>query len=244
MPTSLDPTPPLPEVDGWFACAMRGLLPPRCLLCGAEGRGACDLCAACELALPRNDACCARCALPLARSVALCGACLRQAPLWDEARVPLRYADPLDTLVLRLKFGGDLAAGRLLSQCMAAALGGAELPDAIVPVPLSRRRLAQRGYNQALELARLVARGLRVPLAPGCLRRARDTAPQAELDAAARRANLRGAFVAPAPSALRGLHLALFDDVVTTGATAGECARVLRAAGATRVSLWAIARAP
>lgn len=244
MPPSPDPTTRLPEVDAWFGRAMRWILPPRCLLCGAEGRDARDLCADCEVALPRNDACCARCALPLGAAAALCGACVGKPPPWDEARVPLRYADPLDTLVLRLKFGGDLAAGRLLSQCMAASLQRDERPDAIVPVPLSRQRLAQRGYNQALELARLVARGLRVPLASRWLQRTRDTPPQAELDAAARRANLRGAFAAPAPAALRGLHLALFDDVVTTGATAGECARVLRAAGAARISLWAVARAP
>ena len=236
------PAPIEAEVDGPFARALRALLPPRCLLCAAPGVGSRDLCAGCAAALPRNDRCCARCALPLAQPAAECGACLRDPPPWDQACVPLRYEDPLDLLVLRLKFGGDLAAGRLLSQCMAQSLAGGALPDAIVPVPLSRQRLAQRGYNQALELARLLARALRLPLAPQVLRRTRDTAPQSELDAAARGANLRGAFAACA--ALPGPHLALFDDVVTTGATARECARVLRAAGASRISLWAIARAP
>jgi ComF family protein len=235
---------PAADVDGWFARAMRGLLPPRCLLCGAPGSAARDLCAGCEQALPCNRDCCARCALPLARSAPLCGACLAEPPPWDEACVPLRYEDPLDTLVLRFKFGADLAAGRLLSQRMAEALATAARPAAIVPVPLSRRRLAGRGYNQAQELARLVARALRLPLAPRALRRIRDTDAQAGLDAGARRRNLRGAFAADPAAALQGLHLALFDDVVTTGATAAECARVLRAAGAARISLWAVARAP
>lgn len=243
------PTPhPAPDpaagVDGWFARAMRLLLPPRCLLCGAPGRGAYDLCEGCARALPCNRDCCARCALPLAHPAPACGACLAEPPPWDEACVPLRYEDPLDTLVLRFKFGADLAAGRLLSQRMVAALATAARPAAIVPVPLSRRRLAGRGYNQAQELARLVARALRVPLAPLALRRTRDTDAQAGLDAGARRANLRGAFVPGPARVLHGLHLALFDDVVTTGATAAECARVLRAAGAARISLWAVARAP
>ncbi len=222
----------------------RLLLPPRCLLCAAPGAGD-DLCAACAAELPRNPVCCARCAEPLAQSAALCGACQREPPPWDTAWVPFRYEWPLDRLESRFKFAAGLAAGRVLAAQWLASGPPPARPDLIVPVPLHRGRLRRRGYNQALELARPLASALGIPLRHDVLERVRVTAQQTELDAKRRRANVRGAFrLRPLRDAGLPAHIALLDDVMTTGATLAECARVLKRAGVARVDVWALARAP
>ena len=124
------------------------VLPLRCLLCGAAGGNGIDLCVDCAAELPRNRSCCARCALPLATPAAMCGECLRRAPPWDAAWAPFRYGWPLDRLETRFKFGDDLAAGRVLGRLWQAEPAPLDRPAAIVPVPLHRARLRQRGYNQ------------------------------------------------------------------------------------------------
>jgi ComF family protein len=222
----------------------RLLLPPTCLLCGATGRGGLDLCAGCASDLPRNITACPRCAEPLPTGwTGPCDRCRAQAPHFDRAFVPFRYQPPLDFLITRLKFGGRLSHARLLGELFAAALAerGGPLPDCIVPAPLHPRRLRERGFNQALELARPAARRFRIPLRAEGLRRVRDTPPQLGLDARQRQINPLGAFALGAP--LPGTRVALLDDVVTTASTIGECARVLRAGGAADVEIWAIGRA-
>jgi len=219
------------------------LLPLRCLLCGASGADGMDLCADCAAELPRNLSCCARCALPLAVPAALCGECQRRAPPWDAAWAPFRYAWPLDRLESRYKFGRDLAAGRVLSSLWQTEPRAAVLPELILPVPLHRSRLRQRGYNQALELAKPLARAFDVPLEHDLLQRQRATPAQTELDAVTRRRNMRGAF-ALRPGISLPAHVAILDDVMTTGATLAECTRVLKRAGVQRVDVWALARAP
>jgi ComF family protein len=219
------------------------MLPPVCLLCGDVGADGIDLCAECAAELPRNPTCCARCALPLAAAAALCGECLRRAPPWDAAWAPFRYGWPLDRLESRFKFSADLAAGRVLSRLWQRESCPVALPTWLLPVPLHRSRLRKRGYNQALELARPLARFLGVPLQQDVLQRRRATDAQTELDALTRRRNVRGAF------GLRGridlpAHVAILDDVMTTGATLAECTRVLKWAGVSRVDVWALARAP
>ena len=223
--------------------ALDALLPSHCLLCGARGQGALSLCAACEADMPRNMTCCTRCALPLESPAPLCGRCIKHAPPWDAAWVPFRYEWPLAQLESRFKFGGDLAAGRTLSMLWTASPAPHDLPDAIVPVPLHRLRLRQRGYNQALELAKPLAKHFGVSVSRDALRRSRDTHAQTELTALQRRRNVRGAFVANPDGKAPG-HVALLDDVFTTGATLAECARVLKRAGVQRVDVWALARAP
>jgi ComF family protein len=221
----------------------RFVLPFHCLLCGGAGSDGLDLCRDCAAELPRNRRCCARCALPMAESAALCGQCQRRPPPWDAAWAPFRYAWPLDRLEARFKFGGDLAAGRVLSALWLREMPAAMHPELIVPMPLHRQRLRERGYNQALELARPLARALQVPLRPAWLLRERGTAAQTELGAAARRRNVRRAFATRAGVAWPE-HVALLDDVMTTGATLAECARTLRRAGVKRIDVWALARAP
>lgn len=219
------------------------LLPWRCLLCGDTGANGLDLCAACAAELPGNTSCCARCALPLPSPAALCGVCQRKPPPWDAAWAPFRYGWPLDRLEARYKFGRDLAAGRTLARLWQRMPPVVTRPALILPVPLHRARLRQRGYNQALELARPLGRALDIPVRHDLLLRARATAAQTELDAAARRRNVRGAFVLREGATLPP-HVALLDDVMTTGATLAECARVLRRAGVRQVQVWALARAP
>lgn len=221
----------------------RWMLPWRCLLCADAGAEGVDLCPACIAELPRNVRCCERCALPLPISAPLCGQCQRKAPPWDAAWAPFRYAWPLDRLETRFKFGRDLAAGRVLSTLWERESARPSLPQLIVPVPLHKRRLRERGYNQALELARPLARALNVPCRHDVLRRVRHTDAQSALGAEQRRRNLRGAFALRDGVALPS-HVAILDDVFTTGATLMECAQLLKRAGVARVDVWALARAP
>lgn len=211
-----------------------------CLLCGARADAMPNLCRGCIGDLPRNRTCCSRCALPLPHATLQCGRCLRRPPPWQSAWVPYRYAWPLDRLETRYKFSARLAAGRALARLWLMH-PPPETADAIVPVPLHDRRLRQRGYDQALELARHVARHMHLPLCADALVRARPTDTQSTLDARARRRNVRHAFRLREGANLP-VHVALFDDVMTTGATLAACASVLRRAGVERVDVWALAR--
>ena len=230
-------------VDRWWRRLGARLCPARCLVCAEAAPPETDLCPACRASLPWNDRACPGCALPMATTGSPCGACLCRPPPLGEAHAAFVYAFPLDRLLPRLKFHRDLAAGRLLAGAMAARFAALPRPDALLAVPLHRARLRRRGYDQALELARPLARALDLPLLEGALVRTRGTAPQSELDAAARRRNLRGAFVAPAPAPLPA-HVALVDDVMTTGATVHAAAIALRRAGVARVDAWVCARVP
>jgi ComF family protein len=189
---------------------------------------------------------CRCCALPLADAEAagaVCGACLSGPPPLDAVHAACLYAAPVDRLLPRFKFHEDLAAGRLLAQVMTEAFTELPRPDALVPVPLHRARLRRRGYDQALELAKPLARALHVPLRDDLLRRVRATAAQSERDAAARRRNVRGAF-AVVPGVTLPRHVVLVDDVMTTGATLHAAARALRRAGVERIDAWVCARVP
>ena len=236
--------------------AARLLWPSRCLACGQCGDDGIDLCERCAATLPWNRSACLRCAIPLSivdgDGPQVCGACLQHAggsarpgrttPL-AEVHTAFVYAAPVDRLLPRFKFHHDLAAGGLLAQLMAQALATAPRPDALVPIPLHYARLRQRGYDQALELARPLARALGLPLLDGALRRVRATAAQSLLDAAQRRRNLKDAFASPAGVALPA-HVALVDDVMTTGATLHAAALALRRGGVQRVDAWVCARVP
>lgn len=217
------------------------LLPPRCVVCAGVGDGL-DLCAPCRAALPWNEGGCPSCGLPLADDGDACGACRLRPPRLTRVQCPLRYAFPVDRLVPRFKFHGDLAAGEVLATLMHWGLDPAQRPQALVPVPLHRGRLRERGYDQALELARALARRGGPPVRADALRRLRATAAQSRLGARARRGNLQGAFALHRGHGLPA-HVALVDDVMTTGATLHECAGVLLAAGVRRVDAWCIARA-
>jgi ComF family protein len=237
----------LPDVDGGWRRFVGRMWPARCLACAEAGHHGHDLCAACLLALPWNRHACVRCAVPLpimaTTAARTCGVCLQRPPPLQQARAAFVYAAPLDRLLPRFKFHHDLAAGRLLAQLMAHALVDAERPQALLPVPLHRARLRARGYDQALELAKPLSWALQVPLLRDALVRTRATAPQSRLDAVQRRRNLRKAFIVD-PRTLLPAHVALVDDVMTTGATLHAAAIALRRAGVTRVDAWICARVP
>ena len=174
---------------------------------------------------------------------------MRRAPAFDAAVVATDYDAPLDQLVLSLKFGAQLALAPLFGALLAQAMRQqppAAWPTLLAPVPLGRQRLAERGFNQALEIGRPLARELGLGLEARLLVRCRETAPQTLLDPGRRRANLRRAFEVP-PARLyqvRGQHVGVIDDVITTGATLNEVAATLKRAGAARVTCLAFARTP
>lgn len=228
----------------WLTGLQHLILPPTCLLCGTRGVAGQDLCLGCAADLPRNTDACLVCALPLpAGQTGPCPRCLSHPPSFDRAFAPFRYQPPVDFLIRDLKFHGRLIHARLLGERFAAALTerDAPPPDCIIPVPLHPRRLRERGFNQALELARATARRWRIPLLAAGLRRIRHTPPQTRLDARQRQTNPLGAFVPGDP--LPGPRVALMDDVITTASTVAECARILRASGAADIEIWAISRA-
>lgn len=232
----------------------RFVLPPRCVLCGVEA-GTADLCASCAALLEENTNACARCAQPLPQAVPLCGACIQKPPPFDAAQAGFVYQEPLAHLIQNLKFNQGLSSGRALAARWAAALRERRtedrqaLPDALIPIPLHRSRLRQRGYNQALELAReltaqfaMRSAGKAFPVLREGLVRTRATAPMPGLDLDERKRNLRDAFAV-------GTHelpkrVALVDDVMTTGATLAEASKTLKRAGVEWVELWVLARRP
>ena len=221
---------------------MTWLFAVRCLVCGERGMPGHDLCAACKAALPWQGPACPRCALPQTGSNP-CDNCRQSPPPLQAVHAVFDYAFPLDRLLPRLKFHRDFAAGRVLVQCMTDRLPSLPRPDAVIPIPLHRARLRGRGYDQALELARPLAAALALPLRTDLLQRMRATAPQSELDAGQRQRNLARAFAVPEQAALPD-HVALVDDVMTTGATLAAAAHALRAAGVERVDAWVCARVP
>ncbi len=207
-----------------------------CLLCGEES-GPELLCAACAAELPALAEHCPQCALP-SPAGAVCGSCLNHPPHFDATHALWRYEFPCDRLVQALKYRARLA----LAGFFARALASRPLPevDLIVPMPLHPKRLAERGFNQALEIARGLARHLGRPIEPRGVLRVKDTLPQTELPYEERAKNVRGAFLCKLD--LSGASVAVVDDVMTTGATLNELARALKRAGATRVENFVIAR--
>jgi ComF family protein len=235
---------PLPRITA----LLHALLPCACALCGGESGDM--LCHGCHLQFfSARHRRCVCCALPLpadASEARLCGACLRRPPAFDAAVAAADYAAPLEQLVLGLKFGHRLALAPLLARMLGAACTASNiaLPSLLTVVPLGRQRLTERGFNQAAEIARPLARLLHLPLDLGLLQRRRDTAPQALLHPDARRKNMRRAFMLDASrmQQVQGAHVGVVDDVMTTGATLNEAAVALKRCGAARVTALVFAR--
>ena len=210
-----------------------------CALCAARSRRI--VCRACDRALAQPAACCDRCAVPIPVP-GICGECRRRAPAFDATAAAFAYEFPFDRLMLRYKYAGDLALGRWIGEALAEHVAQAERPAFLVVPPSTRERLRSRGFNPALEIAKTVSRRLGVDCPIGAVARRRDTHPQPSLSRRERRRNLEGAFECRARVA--GCHVAIVDDVMTTGATADAIAAGLKDAGAARVSVWVAARTP
>lgn len=230
---------------------LRLLLPSSCVLCGALGDA--PVCPPCSQAHARDvHVRCPCCANPVgARDGGrACGSCLADAPAFDATVAACDYAPPVDALVLQLKFGARLALAPWMAERVRAAVlarrarTGLALPDLLCPVPLGPRRLVERGYNQALEVARPLAAALGIALAPRLAERRIDTAAQSGVAPGERRGNVRGAFALADGAQVAGRHVGVVDDVMTSGHTLDELAGVLKRAGAVRVTNLVFARTP
>lgn len=219
---------------------LRTLLPQSCQLCAAPSRSAL-LCKACAAGLPPLAAeHCPLCALPSLGS-RVCGRCLQHAPAFDATVAAHVYAFPVDELIHALKYQGRLALAEWAADALCKSLASRlEQPDLLLAMPLAPSRQRERGYNQALEIARIIARRKLLPLARRGAMRSKDGPPQATLPWQARAKNMRGAFACSLD--LRGKRIAVVDDVMTTGASLDELARTLKRAGATHVENWVVAR--
>jgi ComF family protein len=234
------------KVYKWLDIIQNKLFPPTCILCGNRGFGSLDLCSSCYERLPRNNLCCYRCAEIFAAPIplpALCGRCLSETPAFDETFAPFIHQDEIRYLVTGLKFGAQFKSARLLGSLLAEYVGkAAEKPDYIIPVPLHKARYQERGFNQALEIARTVSKALDIPVDLSSCLRHKDTPHQTGLTAKKRRQNLRSAFAVQKPIH-NARHVAILDDVMTTGSTANALAKELKKSGVSRVDVWVCARA-
>ena len=224
------------------------LLPASCVLCAVPTQRALSLCQACEKELPWLKAVCMRCALPLAGTYTgddmLCGHCIQQSVPFAATTALFYYQKPIDSFITALKFNQQLLYARLLGELLAQRLSQRSLdtqwPDSLIPMPLHPKRLRERGFNQALEIARPIAKKFKLPLDIQHCQRIRFTPFQSALPAAERHRNVKNAFqVSPH---FKAKYVVIIDDVVTTGHTVTELAYALRRVGVERIEVWCIAR--
>lgn len=232
----------------WLAIARRRawaalhthLWPSYCSLCLAADPSGRGLCRDCRTDLTSDLPCCPVCAHPVAGVARLCGHCLSRPPPYTRTHALFHYGPPIDRLLLQLKFNAALQHARLFANLFAEHLHDAQRPDLLIPVPLHPRRQRERGFNQAIEIARPLAASLDIPLDTASVVRIRNSPPQSTLQASQRRRNLGRAFALTRPLAARSV--ALLDDVMTTGSTVTAIAMLLRNAGVERVEVWVCAR--
>ena len=234
---------------------LSSLFPSRCILCRQTVKEAVagqsiEICTACYQSLPKNDNACSRCALPLADDIdgdVLCGRCVSKLPLYDYSRSLFLYEDDVISLIHQLKFGEKISYARSIGEMLLTAVNHEILPeqgrpDCIIPVPLHDKRLRRRGYNQSTEISRVMAKKLAIPIAYDAVVRTRHTMAQMDLKAKDRQKNIKGAF--SVIDIKKYTHVLIIDDVVTTGSTVNELAKVLKDKGVERVGVLSIARAP
>ncbi len=226
------------------------VLPQQCVLCGDSLQGASGVCEPCRQDLPRPVHECRRCAIelgPEAPAYGYCGQCLSEPPAFDRCIALCRYEYPVRELIAGFKFHARFAEGQALAQLLAERVFNcykpADMPRCLLPVPLHPRRLRERGYNQSMELARVVSRRCAIPVASGYCRRVRSTPPQKGLSADERAVNLHNAFSLDQSAwGEPPRHVAILDDVVTTMTTVNTIARMLRVAGHSRIDVICLAR--
>lgn len=215
---------------------------PSCLLCHAViTKGL--LCDPCLNTLPWNTHACYLCGLPLHERT-LCGNCLTQAPAFTSTTALFRYEQPIINFITQLKFNQRLLYanffGKLFKNHITKTRDFDSLPQCIIPIPLHNKRLRKRGFNQALEIARPIANGLSIPIIFDCCQRIKNTQSQSKLPAKKRRKNIHNAFELCKP--INAKHVAIFDDVVTTGNTVRELSKLLHKSGVEEIEIWCCAR--
>ena len=233
----------LKSVRATALALLEWVAPPCCLLCRLEVEYRHGLCQGCWAKLPVNEIHCERCALPMAHE-SLCGHCQRCPPVFDSVIAPLCYQDPIDQMLCALKYHQQLSFARTAAGLITDTVreSGEPMPDLLIGVPMTHRAVRKRGLNQAVFLARLIGRQLGIPVKSTLIKKLRETDRQSTLNASKRQRNLKGAF--HCKGSLEDKHIALVDDILTTGATANEISRALKAAGANRVDIWVCARTP
>ncbi len=219
------------------------LFPASCVLCGAPGHNGVDLCPHCETDLPRISPACQCCGLPLTENEqARCGQCLQTPRPYQRTISPYYYQPPLIQLITQFKFNHRLVMARVFAYLLAKhIINDQHKPEAIIPVPLHPRRLRERGYNQSLEIARLLGKTLNIPVDYKLCQRTRYTLPQTGLTAKTRKQNVKDAFGLTGTCEYK--HIAIVDDVITTGHTITELASLLHKNGVDEIEVWSVARA-
>ena len=221
------------------------LFPSTCVLCHSPTSRSFDICSACECDLPRLSSRCVICAAPLhVDTEQCCGACLHEPPPFDHTIALWQYDFPTNKLILDLKFHAKLVNARIISELFIKQLQRhyekKNMPECIIPVPLHKKRLHERGFNQAIEIAKPIAKQCKIPLEITLCHRTRATQAQSSLPAKKRQQNIKGAFDLTRPCEYK--HIAILDDVVTTGHTIREMCRGLKKAGVERIEVWCVAR--
>ncbi len=218
--------------------------PIRCLLCKKPSHQKYALCTACESQLPYLSNTCIQCATILTADTPkqFCGECLKNPPFFDKSLALFSYEDTVIKLITDLKFHQEISVAKLLAHlfCEYLLRENRILPDLLIPVPLHIKRLKQRGFNQAVEIAKPIAKKFNIALSRHSCTRIRATTPQIELPAEERKSNMKNAF--NFKKSLEGLNIAIIDDVMTTGNTVNELSRCLKKAGAKQVEIWCCAR--
>jgi len=217
------------------------VFPDKCLLCESSVVGdylsICDRCT--RDFTRRNRACCPQCGI-LSGNGTTCGHCLRSPPAFDITHALHTYQYPIDGLLQKYKYGHQLTIAELFGNLMCRDRSANKLPDVLIPMPLHPQRLRDRGFNQASEIARVIARLLTIPLDMHCCKRIKFSAPQVTLPLKQRVRNMRNAFICERD--LSGMKVALVDDVMTTGASLNALATAAKKAGAVQVECWVVAR--
>ncbi|PPC92124.1 MAG: phosphoribosyltransferase [Methylobacter sp.] len=232
-------------VNNWINIIRNNWLLPSCILCGNQGFNGMDLCSHCFAQFELNQSQCLCCAQPFEDNTAgnaLCGQCQLKPPAFDQVFAPFLYAGNMRYLITTLKFNANYKNARLMAQLMISRLNGSMvLPECLIPMPLHHKRYKQRGFNQAIEIAKGLSAQLNIPtVLTGCAR-IRDTAHQTGQSAKNRKKNLNQAFRVIKP--LTKQHVAIIDDVMTTGSTANELAATLKKHGVCKVDVWVCGRA-
>ncbi|HIQ14101.1 MAG TPA: ComF family protein, partial [Leucothrix sp.] len=219
-----------------------------CVLCDTTVNREVSICDACQADLPTISQACKICGIPLNKTQLICGQCLKAPPEVDYSVNLYHYEAPVDYLIMELKFGQKLSYAAILGFLLKQQLlknNLKDLPDALLPVPLHKKRLIKRGFNQSLEIAKIVAKELKIPIEYQLIQRNKVTRAQTELNIKQRKRNIKGCFNLQNENERMPAfqHVVIIDDVVTTGATTNELAKVLKNTGVKKVGVWSIARA-
>lgn len=224
------------------------ILPGVCVGCERLSQRDIDLCLSCEDKLSHNTRYCGHCALPLYTPAPTCGRCQNETTHFNQALSRFVYEGDISTQIHAFKYHQKLAHGRVLSELLVNSIQArykpSELPDVLVPVPLHWQKLIRRGYNQAHEISRILSHRLNIPIQHNILQRVQRGLKQSELSRKHRLSALKGVFAVSSKAQITGKHIALIDDVMTTGATASTLAALLKQAGCNTVDVWTLARTP